>query len=211
MPPRDENEYEGRRRQIIDGALEAFAVKGFEKATTKDIADAAGIGSPGLIYHYFKDKADLLRQVLESRADVFRLLAHGDELMDLPPREVLGMLGNAYVNMIATSGTVPLLKVMFGEALRRPAVAALVNSIGPGPAIGFLTRYLEYQMERGRLRRVDARAAARAFVGPLLMHTITREVFAQPDALALASETMVATTIDLFLAGLQPPHRPEPS
>ena len=58
MPPRDEQDFESRRQQIIDGALQVFASKGFEKATNKDIAVASGIGSPGLIYHYFKDKCD---------------------------------------------------------------------------------------------------------------------------------------------------------
>ena len=81
MPPRDPDEYEGRRQQIIEGALQVFAHKGFEKATNKDIADAANIGSPGLIYHYFKDKADLLREVVESRAEAIRLLTHADALL----------------------------------------------------------------------------------------------------------------------------------
>ncbi|HCF29675.1 MAG TPA: TetR family transcriptional regulator, partial [Cyanobacteria bacterium UBA11049] len=47
MPPRDEQDFEVKRQQIIDGALQVFASKGFEKATNKDIAAAAGIGSPG--------------------------------------------------------------------------------------------------------------------------------------------------------------------
>src|SRR5258706_3561487 len=97
MPPRDEQDYELRRQQIIDGALDIFAEKGFEKATNKDIAEAAGIGSPGLIYHYFKDKADLLRHVLEQRAPVFRLLAQIDELMDMPPRQALPRFADAFV------------------------------------------------------------------------------------------------------------------
>jgi AcrR family transcriptional regulator len=208
MPPRDPDEYEGRRQQIIEGALQVFAYKGFEKATNKDIADAANIGSPGLIYHYFKDKADLLREVVESRAEAIRLLAHAEALLERPPREVLQIIGDTFVRTAAAPGTVPLIKVMFGEALRRPALAALVNSIGPGPVIGFLTRYLEHQMALGNLRRADARAAARAFVGPLLVYMVTREVFAQQDALDLPPETMVATTIDVFLNGLQPPAPP---
>ncbi len=68
MVSRDEDEHERRRQQIIDGALVVFAEKGFEKATNQDIAEAAGIGSPGLIYHYFESKADLLRQVVASRS-----------------------------------------------------------------------------------------------------------------------------------------------
>ena len=49
MPPRDEQDYEERRQQIIDGALSVFGSKGFEKATNKDIANAAKIGSPAFI------------------------------------------------------------------------------------------------------------------------------------------------------------------
>src|SRR5690348_12855530 len=39
-----------RRRQIIDGALQVFSSRGFAQATNKEIAQAAGIRSPGLIY-----------------------------------------------------------------------------------------------------------------------------------------------------------------
>lgn len=48
MVARDE-EYERRRQQIIDGALVVFSQKGFDKATNQEIAEAAGIASPGLI------------------------------------------------------------------------------------------------------------------------------------------------------------------
>src|SRR3712207_4783324 len=108
MPPRDEQDYESRRQQIIDGALEVFSSKGFEQATNKDIALAARIGSPGLIYHYFKDKSDLLQKVLEERAPVLQLIAHGDDLMDLPPRDALQRLAGAYVASLTNPPAVKL-------------------------------------------------------------------------------------------------------
>ena len=89
MPPRDEQDFEAKRQQIIDGALQVFSSQGFEKATNKEIAQAAHIGSPGLIYHYFKDKADLFSQVMEERATVLQFIMHGDEMMEQEPREVL--------------------------------------------------------------------------------------------------------------------------
>ena len=46
MPARDEQDFERKRQQIIDGALQVFATKGYEKATNIDIARAAGIHSP---------------------------------------------------------------------------------------------------------------------------------------------------------------------
>lgn len=88
MPPRDEQDFEIKRQQVIEGGLQVFASKGFEKATNKDIA-AAGIGLPRLIYQYFKDKGDLFLQVVEQRLPLLQLLSHSDEIMTKPPQDVL--------------------------------------------------------------------------------------------------------------------------
>lgn len=204
MPPRDEHEYENRRQQIIDGALDVFASKGFERATNKDIAEAAGIGSAGLIYHYFKDKSDLLRQVIEQRAPVLKLLNETEAMMDLPPREALKIFASAFVKTINNQAAIGLVKIMFGEAIRRPMVADAINAIGPGRGFGFLHAYFEQQMAGGHLRRVDPGVAVRCFIGPLLAFVVMREVFRQPDSRSLTPETMVETAIDIFLRGMEP-------
>ncbi len=203
MPPRDEQEYENRRQQIIDGALEVFASKGFEKATNKDIAQAARIGSPGLIYHYFQDKSDLLRQVIEQRAPVLQLIGRGDDLMRMPPREMLTLFGTTLLGSLDNRATVSLFKIMLGEALRRPVVAEMFNAIGPRRGLGLLTDYLDQQMQAGVLRRMHPGAAARCFVGPLIAFVLTREVILQPDSKELSSEIMVASVVDIFLQGME--------
>lgn len=202
MPPRDEQDYEARKQQIIDGALEVFSKEGFEKATNKDIARAAHIKSPGLIYHYFKDKTDLFRQVVEQRAPALQLIMHGEEFMEQEPREVLTLFARAFVQMLDKGVPIAMFKMMLSEATRKPAVAAMFNKVGPWRGFAFLTRYLEHQMDLGRLRRMDTGAAARCFIGPLLAFVITREVFIQADAATLSPETMVDTAIEVFLKGM---------
>lgn len=202
MPPRDEQDYESRRQQIIDAALQVFAGKGFERATNKDIADAAGIRSAGLIYHYFKDKTDLFRQVLEQRAPALQVVARADELMDKPPREVLTLFGDALVKTLNNSTSISMFKLMLTESVKHPHVADAFNKLGPGRGIQFLIRYLECQIEKGTLRKMDPGAAARCFVGPLLAFIMTREVFLQPDSESLTPRLMVDTTVDVFLQGM---------
>lgn len=204
MPPRDEQDYENRRQQIIDGALHVFADKGFERATNKDIAEAAGIGSAGLIYHYFKDKSDLLRQVVEQRAPVLKLLNDTEPMLDQPPREVLKIFGRAFVDTMTNQAAIGLFKIILGEAIRRPMVADMINTIGPGRAFAFLRSYLERQMDAGNLRRMDPGAAARCFIGPLLAFVMMREVFRQPDSVSLSPEAMVETAVTIFLEGMEP-------
>jgi len=55
---------EARRTQILLGAAQVFADKGFHKATTKEIAKAAGV-SEGTIYNYFNTKRELLFALID--------------------------------------------------------------------------------------------------------------------------------------------------
>ena len=207
MASRGEQDFESRRQQIIDGALQVFASKGFEKATNKDIASASAIGSPGLIYHYFKDKSDLFRQVVEQRLPVLQLLTKSEEMMALAPEDALTLFASTFLKVVDNPTSVALVKLMLGEAIRQPLVAQMVNTIGPGRGFAFLTRYLAQQMDAGVLRPMDPGAAARCFIGPLLAFVITREVFPQPDTSTLSAETMVKTVVEVFLRGMQIPSK----
>jgi AcrR family transcriptional regulator len=203
MPPRDEQDFESRRQQIIDGALQVFASKGFEKATNKDIAAASGIGSPGLIYHYFKDKSDLFRQVVEQRLPVLQLLTHSEEIMTKAPRDALTLFGNAFLKVSENPTSIALIKLLLGEAFRQPQVADMFNTIGPSRSFAFLTRYLAKQMSAGVLKPMDPGAAARCFIGPLVAYLLTRTIFPQPDTQQISSEMMVKTAVEIFLQGMQ--------
>ena len=203
MPLRDEQDYENKRQRIIDAALHVFASKGFEKATNKDIARAARIKSPGLIYHYFQDKADLFREVVQQRAPVLQLLDHSEDMVDMPPREALTLFATTFLKVVENRTAMPMFKLMLSEAARHSVVAEVFNKLGPNRAFAFLTRYLERQMDAGVLRRMDTGAAVRCFIGPLIAYVITREVFVQADSKTLAPDTMVATHVDIFLRGMQ--------
>src|SRR5205814_5986630 len=106
--------------------------KGFEKATNKEIAAAAKVRSSGLIYHYFKDKSDLFRQVLQERLPILQLISQGDDLMDLPPREALTLLATTFVETTENRTAVSMMKLMLSESVRHPVAAELFVSIGPG-------------------------------------------------------------------------------
>jgi AcrR family transcriptional regulator len=204
MPPRDEQDYESKRQQIMDAALEVFARHGFERATNKDIARAANIKSPGLIYHYFKDKTDLLRHVLEYRVPALQLFSHAEDFMDRPPEEVLPKFAASFMQALEHRPAVATFKVVLGESIRKPAVADMFNKLGPSRGFNFLISYLERQMDLGRLRRQDPGAAARCFIGPMVAFVLTREVFPQADSETLEPKVMVNTLVDVYLRGMAP-------
>jgi AcrR family transcriptional regulator len=202
MRKRNQAAFDERRRQIVDAALAVFSRKGFTQATNKDVAEAAGINSPGLIYHYFASKEELLRAVVEQHAPPLQLLAQADALMALPAAELLAQIGHAYVRLAADPQIGAALRVLFAEALRSPRFAELFGELGPLRILQFLSGYLRRQMEEGRLRRADPMIAARCFMGPLVTYVITGPVLGLTDNQDVDWDAVVATAVDIFLRGL---------
>ena len=61
---------EGKRRQIIEGAVRVFKKKGYHKATVREIAREADVGL-GTIYDYFASKDDIPRLFFENYEAAF--------------------------------------------------------------------------------------------------------------------------------------------
>jgi len=61
---------EQKRRLILKVATEVFAERGFNEATISQISRKARIAEGG-IYHYFKNKEDLLFSIPEERMEIF--------------------------------------------------------------------------------------------------------------------------------------------
>jgi len=192
-----------RRQQIIAAALKVFSIKGFHKATNKDIAQAAGGISPGLIYWYFKDKEDLFLSIIRERAAIFQLTEHPERLMDLPPREGLALIGRTYLSVFKVPGNVALIRIMVAEAIRFPQIAEMFYKQVASRFLGLLSQYLQCQVELGRLRPHDTQIGARSFLGMFVVNVITRELMRDPVAIATPDEQIIATALDIFLGGLE--------
>jgi AcrR family transcriptional regulator len=193
-----------RRQQIIDGALKVFSTKGFIQATNKDVAEAAGINSAGLIYHYFADKADLLRAVIERYAPPFQLLTQSEEFKVLPLPAALTRFGLTYLNLTEDVKVGACMRVLISEALHNEEFAHTLGEIGPLRVWRLLSDYLARKMDEGQLRRIDPAIAARCFVGPLALQMLTRKIFHLTDASDIDSESLVRANVEIFVRGLQP-------
>ena len=191
-----------RRAQILDAAFEEFSSKGFKGATIKTIARTAGLQSPALIYWYFPDKEALFREVLGSKIPIIQAVTGPDDLMELPPEEVLPRLGRAYFAFERIDKRA--LKLVIGEAIRRPEVADTFVRSGPARVLGFLKAYLERQIELGRLRPHDVRSGARSFIGMLMPQLAGRLFLPALVEDGLTDEEHLEMAVDLFLEGLRP-------
>jgi AcrR family transcriptional regulator len=57
-----------RRREILDAATTVFYEKGYEAASTRDIADAVGL-LKGSLYYYIESKEDFLYEIIKAQHD----------------------------------------------------------------------------------------------------------------------------------------------
>ena len=76
-----------KRERILEAALEVFSAHGFRGATIDQIAEAAGMSKPNLLY-YFRRKEDihetLIKRLLETWLDPLKALDDvGDPLTEL--------------------------------------------------------------------------------------------------------------------------------
>lgn len=197
-------EVEDRRARILDAAFEEFSNKGFKGATIKSIASEAGVNSPALIYHYFPDKEALFDAVLETHAPIRSTIEDPASLMDRPPEEVLPEIARAYFATVNNPASQRMMKLMVGEAMRRPPLAEMIGRATAVRVLGFLKGYLSRQVELGRLRPHDVRSSARAFVGMLIPQAAGKILFTALREDGLTDEEHLETAVNIFLEGLKP-------
>jgi TetR/AcrR family fatty acid metabolism transcriptional regulator len=167
---------EARRNQILDAAAAVFAEKGFHRATTKEIARAAGV-SEGTIYNYFDSKADLLIGIMTRLAELETL---DEELMGALQGDVhdffIAMfrhrMGRIQQGQEMLQAVLP--EVMVNPELRERFYQQYVLRIAT-----LLEQYLRARIELGHIRSVDVPLAVRTvqgmFVGLLLLRILGDE------------------------------------
>jgi TetR/AcrR family transcriptional regulator len=192
----------GRRGQILDAALHVMAEHGFRGASIKRIAERAGLKSPALIYWYFKDKHALLEAILQRMSPFLSTVAEADLSLDDPPDQVLPRLITGFMTAIEQPQTGRMVRLLMSEFARHPAVANFFADRGPMVVLGFLERYFKRQTELGRLREHDPRAAARAFMGMLIVYALGRELFPGVAAGFPSAEAYGKQITEIFLRGL---------
>jgi TetR/AcrR family transcriptional regulator len=91
-------DYDGKRQAILDGSAAVFAKYGYDRASMAQVAKACNV-SKALLYHYYKNKAALLFDILRDHLqELIEAVAAVDP--NLPPqprlRALVGALLEAY-------------------------------------------------------------------------------------------------------------------
>ncbi len=190
---------ERRRTQILLGAAKVFAEKGYHKATTKEIAQAAGV-SEGTIYNYFANKRELLLAMIERLATQSLKGIITPTQPPADPKEFLTLIMHDRYRLAQERGHLiaPIIAEIFADADLREAVYQQIAM----PIASYLEQYMQAHMEAGHFRRLDPMIITRAFVGAILLNFAIKLSGVDPRYQELSPEAMIEELVSFFLSGL---------
>ncbi len=167
---------EARRAQIIDAAARVFAEKGFHRATTREIASAAGV-SEGTIYNYFDSKADLLIGIMARLAELEQLDVELTQALQGDVKDF--MIAISRHRLARVQRGQELLQAVLPEVLVDPELRQRFYRQYVLRIATLMEQYVQARIELGHVRPVDVPLAVRvvqgAFIGLLILRILGDE------------------------------------
>jgi len=155
------------KRRILDIAREMFSVHGYEVATNRDIASAAGITS-GALYHYFGSKLDLYLAVHEDvQAGVYESFSNATMNLETFTEMFLAVLEVAHDMNENDPSVARFVGAVRVDAQRHPEMAAALLPRSEQREV-FLTRLIDIGVKTGEIDE-QQRSFALAFLLTVLV------------------------------------------
>jgi TetR/AcrR family fatty acid metabolism transcriptional regulator len=195
-----------KRRAILHAAVRVFAERGYHGCRIADVARAAGVAY-GLVYHYFRNKDELLESVF---AEQWAILINALKAIDEGPGTASEKLAGVCGFVLDVYKTAPTaVRVLILEVTRTPnALRAGSTPQTFAAAVGILAELVRQGQERGELRRdLEPVVAAAGVLGALEM-TLTGLVMGlvrPPSPPEEEIDRVKDQLVTLILAGLRAP------
>lgn len=163
------------REKILQAAIKVYAESGFRGATTRRIAQEAGVNEITL-FRQFGTKDTLVKEALKVAHHQATPVILGEPVN--PAAEVYAWALNTYRHYEA--GRSMISRVM-GDLIEHPEIAPDICE-DPSNEHAMLSRYLSRMRELGlATAEFHSDAAAGLLLGAIFTHAMWREYFADPD------------------------------
>ena len=187
-----------RKNQILEAACIVFHEKGYDRATTKEIAEAADV-SEGTLYNYFDSKRDLLIGLVqdftnETIAQIGEIQAEGIE----------DLLIQVMIRRLQSMRQKRLITLFLHEARMDPEIHRYYVEEMLGRFVHELEDRLLVLTEAGIMRPLNAAITARVIVGAMMGLSIIFDVGDDAVLQEISDEELAKEVLDIFLCGLHP-------
>lgn len=193
------------RDRILEAAEQVIRARGFARATTREIARAAGF-SEGSLYNHFKSKEDLFLCILRERLPTFirQVIQFPERAGHGSVRDNLSELANTALTFYRQA--IPLGASILSEPDLLDRLRSLLHQRGAGPhrANELLAAYLRAEQRAGRIRTdADTEAAAGAILGACFQRAYMAEILGTEPS-DTTPEAFIDKLLDTVMTGLSP-------
>lgn len=157
---RRQNEIEAFKKKVTEAAGEIIIKQGYEKLSIRKIAEKIEY-SPGIIYHYFKDKNEILSCVVEENYGNILKLINEVTIDKQHPENTIADSMKAYIGI--------MLKIPEGfKAILMNDIEAINNKVNvlergiskKRKSMQALTDAVSFGIEQGRFKKMDPELTA---------------------------------------------------
>ena len=189
--------------RLLDAASKFFMERGFEATSMGEIARYAR-ASKETFYRHFPGKEDLFRAVVIRGAKLVAAELSAVLLTHETPEKALAAFGELFLDRILSAGSVSFHRIMMMERERFPELIQSLRAAGRERVRASLIRYLDEQVARGRLRKMDTAVGARQFLDLVAAEMIMAATrCGRPKPSNAQIRQRVKEAVDCFLHGYQ--------
>ena len=185
------------RDRLLNCALTIFADKGYSATGTQEIIEAAGVTKP-VLYHYFKSKEALFRELVGGIYDATAVA--WDEVKQREKSPISQLRDIARISF-AGSGRDPRLPRLLMQTHYGPVIAGLSEFMATHTSRRFLFIHeiITAAIKKKQLRQGDPASIALYFC--CIMDQHINVLSRMPNAITLLTTTRADALVDAFLQG----------
>jgi AcrR family transcriptional regulator len=190
----------GRREQILQGAMQLFAEKGFRGTTTREIAQQLEI-SEALMFKYFPTKEALYRAIIQKRTDGSEEMLFPREAVEAKDdRQVFRSIASYLISKNTEDPT--FMRLIQYSALEGHELSRIFFETHAMERTRLLSKYIRQRIKEKAFRKVPPLLAARAFIGMIIQYVQSQELYGFKDHIQFSQKKVVDTFVETFLNGL---------
>lgn len=187
------------KQQLLDATLKLISEKGYLGATTREIAQEAGVTELTL-FRNFGSKEQLFEELLKNYTFLPKLKELLPELEGRSSEEALATIAHRF--LLSLKERKAMVKIMYSEMNLYPDKIRGVYNNFVDTMRGTLASYLESLQEKGLLKKnISPETAAKIFLWVLLSYFRSEEIMRPGGMKKQTMEKQIEEIIEIFSHG----------
>jgi AcrR family transcriptional regulator len=192
---------EDRRHQILHVATELFASKGYEGATTREIAKRAKVNE-AIIFRHFPTKDELYWAVIEAKCQQSAKKSFMADILQAghSVRDTFVTLAETILRRREKDQT--LTRLLLFSALENHRLSQRFFQSYIADYYEALGDYIQQRIDAGEFRKLDPQLSARGFLGMVVYHSLIQDLFGGNKFHRYDVREVAESMTDIWLQGM---------